>query len=409
MRTTNCIRGRITLRVDGRSRLADVKGCTKGYFSVFPFLMQAKYIDIVIETFNFSDCTFSHSKRICGRIGIAPPLHWYVEEQQSEDVTIVMENVGLDDGRSEGFSFSLQGECANQIRSGQIKWLFISISNHFVGECISNKADKTTKLDVDVENFWSHNRWMNRLSEDFLTGDGPRVVAPGVFASTITLPLQEFETDDTSASLDSIEYEDYSDVTTEATTVQHPITSEPWTFFNPETTVEPEQLYTTVRPSTTTSSYHQLPSTTVPQVTHRSTTTTQPTTRTQPTTTTQPTTSTAITKRPVTSTTSTEIPWLILQSPDPNQGPIVRPKSTTKHPAVFSQQTVPPSVVTRRPATQYPVTRFPLTTVRPTTTTRSPPTKMRPVSSTSKPSIPWLILKSSFSNQTNNSSSGRSS
>ncbi len=44
VRNTNCTRGRITLRVDGRSRLADVKGCTKGYYTVFPFMMQAKYV-----------------------------------------------------------------------------------------------------------------------------------------------------------------------------------------------------------------------------------------------------------------------------------------------------------------------------------------------------------------------------
>lgn len=50
------------------------------------------------------------TNRICGRIGTAPPLHWYIDDQQPEDVTIVMENIGLDDGRAEGFSFSLQGD-----------------------------------------------------------------------------------------------------------------------------------------------------------------------------------------------------------------------------------------------------------------------------------------------------------
>jgi hypothetical protein len=110
VRNTNCSRGRITLRVDGRSRLADVKGCTKGYYTVFPFMMQAKYVQIRISLY----CSFSNSyellNRICGRIGTAPPLHWYIDDQQPEDVTIVMENIGLDDGRAEGFSFSLQGE-----------------------------------------------------------------------------------------------------------------------------------------------------------------------------------------------------------------------------------------------------------------------------------------------------------
>jgi hypothetical protein len=40
--TKNCSRARITLRVDGRSRLPDEEGCTKGYVRVSPFMKEAK-------------------------------------------------------------------------------------------------------------------------------------------------------------------------------------------------------------------------------------------------------------------------------------------------------------------------------------------------------------------------------
>lgn len=48
--------------------------------------------------------------RLCGRIGTVPPFQWYVDVEKPEDVTIAMENIGLNDGRSEGLSFSLQSE-----------------------------------------------------------------------------------------------------------------------------------------------------------------------------------------------------------------------------------------------------------------------------------------------------------
>ncbi|KAI9554661.1 hypothetical protein GHT06_019934 [Daphnia sinensis] len=138
-----CRRARVTMRVDVRSRLADVEGCTKGYYTVSPFMKEA---------------------RICGRIGTVPPYQWYVDDQKSEDVTIFMETVGLKDGRSEGLSFSLQSEC------------------------IPIRSD-VKKIDVDIENYWSNSRWMNRLSEESGTGDGPRVVIPGTFIPTTVSSL----------------------------------------------------------------------------------------------------------------------------------------------------------------------------------------------------------------------------
>lgn len=245
---------------------------------------------------------------------------------------------------------------------------------------------------MDIANFWSHNRWMNRLSEDFRTGDGPRVVAPGVFDANIPSVLQEIETDDIDASVESIEYDDYNDVT-EATTLPHPTSSSSSTRYYPVITPSPVELaplITTDRPSTTTPFYHQLSSMTVPPVTHRPQTSTEPTT--------------TITRRPITSTTTTEIPWLILQSPDSNQGPISRPKSTTKRPTVFHTRTARPTVThpTVVVTPKHPVTFFQSTTVGPTTTSRSPPTKIRPITSNNNPDIPWLILKSSSSNKTNN-------
>jgi hypothetical protein len=48
--------------------------------------------------------------RICGRINYIQPYFWYVEEQKPEVVTITMKNIGLNDGFSEGFSFTLSGE-----------------------------------------------------------------------------------------------------------------------------------------------------------------------------------------------------------------------------------------------------------------------------------------------------------
>lgn len=48
--------------------------------------------------------------RICGNVGSVPAFHWYVDEQQPEDVTIIMKNIGLNDGNYEGISFTLSGQ-----------------------------------------------------------------------------------------------------------------------------------------------------------------------------------------------------------------------------------------------------------------------------------------------------------
>lgn len=37
-----CRRARVTMRLDLRSRLADVDGCRKGYFTVSPIMKEAK-------------------------------------------------------------------------------------------------------------------------------------------------------------------------------------------------------------------------------------------------------------------------------------------------------------------------------------------------------------------------------
>jgi hypothetical protein len=38
----NCRRGVVTMRINKRSRLADVDGCSKGYYRVSPFMKEAK-------------------------------------------------------------------------------------------------------------------------------------------------------------------------------------------------------------------------------------------------------------------------------------------------------------------------------------------------------------------------------
>ncbi|XP_046653352.1 uncharacterized protein LOC124344005 [Daphnia pulicaria] len=127
-----CRRARLTMRVDGRSRLPDVDGCSKGYYTVSPNMRGA---------------------RICGHVGDVPSFHWYVDAYQPEnEVTVVtMKNLGINDGFSEGLSFTLQGECAEE------EWSY---------------ARTTT---VNKENARLNRRWMNRVMEDYLAGEGPRV------------------------------------------------------------------------------------------------------------------------------------------------------------------------------------------------------------------------------------------
>ncbi|XP_046453639.1 uncharacterized protein LOC124201191 [Daphnia pulex] len=122
----NCSLARITLRVDGRSRLPDVVGCAGGFYRVYPFMKEAK---------------------ICGRIGDVPPFQWYVDNHQPKDVTIIMDNTGIGDGNPEGLSFTLQGECVNDKMIG-----------------------------VRKENVRFSRRWINRQIEDFEAGEGPRII-----------------------------------------------------------------------------------------------------------------------------------------------------------------------------------------------------------------------------------------
>jgi hypothetical protein len=52
-----------------------------------------------------------------------------------------------------------------------------------LGECIQIRPD-IKKIDVDIENYWSTARWVKRLREESVKGDGPRLITPGIFGST---------------------------------------------------------------------------------------------------------------------------------------------------------------------------------------------------------------------------------
>lgn len=50
------------------------------------------------------------SYRICGQVGTVPPFQWFVDDlQHPEDVSIIMKNIGLNDGADEGIGFTLSG------------------------------------------------------------------------------------------------------------------------------------------------------------------------------------------------------------------------------------------------------------------------------------------------------------
>ncbi|KAI9554666.1 hypothetical protein GHT06_019939 [Daphnia sinensis] len=129
--TTNCRRGLITMTINERSRLADVDGCRNGYYTVSPFMENAK---------------------ICGRINTVPVFRWYVEHEQPENVTITLRHIGLDDGYSEGLSFNLSGDC------------------------LPNRDDTT------ISKAWqSYGNWLRQLSQmQLTTAGGPTVVLPSV-------------------------------------------------------------------------------------------------------------------------------------------------------------------------------------------------------------------------------------
>lgn len=126
----NCRRGRVTMRMDGRSRLAQEDRCTKGYYRVSPFMKEAK---------------------ICGHIGTVSPFQWYTDDQQPEDVTIIMKNIGLNDGNSEGLSFTLSGECLTKENNNE------------------KKFNSSGVRDVAMENIETNSRWMYRLLMDSAT------------------------------------------------------------------------------------------------------------------------------------------------------------------------------------------------------------------------------------------------
>ncbi|KAI9554664.1 hypothetical protein GHT06_019937 [Daphnia sinensis] len=144
-----CRRARITMKVDERSRLPDEEGCIKGYLHISPFMNQT---------------------RLCGRIDSIPPYHWYIDDQQPSDVTITMKNIGINDGYSEGLSFTLQGECL-PIERGT--------------------------FDVDKENVESNANWMDRLVKEIATRGYGATLADGSVKVTPKKPsLWEIYPDD---------------------------------------------------------------------------------------------------------------------------------------------------------------------------------------------------------------------
>ena len=56
-------------------------------------------------------CLFNPFDRICGSIASVPPFSWMVDQLHNpEDVVVIMKNIGLDDGQSEGLSFTVSGD-----------------------------------------------------------------------------------------------------------------------------------------------------------------------------------------------------------------------------------------------------------------------------------------------------------
>jgi hypothetical protein len=52
--------------------------------------------------------------RVCGNISLVPEFKWVVDDQQpqQEAVSVIMKNIGLSDGKPEGMSFTLSGNCS---------------------------------------------------------------------------------------------------------------------------------------------------------------------------------------------------------------------------------------------------------------------------------------------------------
>ena len=109
---------------------------------------------------------FKNFDRICGRIGTVPPFQWYVDDQQQQDVTIIMKNIGLDDGDTEGISFTLSGISLSRIPPSHPA--IGQLSSEYVGECLSQSYP--AKHDAAIENVDLNSRWMQRLLIDSQPG-----------------------------------------------------------------------------------------------------------------------------------------------------------------------------------------------------------------------------------------------
>lgn len=57
--------------------------------------------------------TCKYKNRICGELGTLPPFQWYVDNTKyppsDADVSVIMKNIGLNDGKDEGIAFTLSG------------------------------------------------------------------------------------------------------------------------------------------------------------------------------------------------------------------------------------------------------------------------------------------------------------
>lgn len=181
------------MRVDGRSRLPDVEGCTKGYLHVAPFMNQTKYEYLIALLISLAGRDYVNhllsTERICGRIDSIQSYHWYVEDQQPNAVTITMKNIGINDGYSEGLSFTLQGESHerfNEEYDVNVKTV--------QGECLP--IERGT-FDVDKENFESNANWMDRLAKESATTGYGATLAVHSLNSTVKKPsLSETHPDD---------------------------------------------------------------------------------------------------------------------------------------------------------------------------------------------------------------------
>lgn len=234
-----------------------------------------------------------------------------------------------------------------------------------LGECIQIRPD-IKKIDVDIENYWSTTRWVNRLREESVTGDGPRLITPGIFGSTtissILSNTQNFN------KTTSNHFEDQSDI--------------PWLILKPlsdtkissSSNVVPNVVSNEiVAPAAIHSSTS--PVNNLPKIPH------------------------------VTSHVTSPIPWVILKSPvNENHSPLkasttpptsAKPLTTVRPPTTHRSSTSPsinkPTSKTQRPPNKTSngsvqsttATRFSSTsTVRPSTAAKKPATKSAVPSST---------------------------